>query len=350
MCSADSEYTNMCRPHSWHYHVLPFISVSPNMSASFPPIPPSVRWDSTGNSRARGSGEDVGLAFKWRLTYAHCWYVELCEWAGLPHPRLTCCRLPGDAAHVHTLKKRLLKHRFVGIYEHKEVRACARAAPLVFLWAQEWNVSNYLHGHRGWDACLWPCWPHTPALVCRVCACVCEDYVSDWCVSASVTSAGNLSTHSAALVAPRSGWASRGSNVSLLDSRRSRLLPVAEESRPATASSVPESHHLAPPTILKIRWSLKAVCPPCEPADMCPYWLLNQPEIEAGRSWTWRRQDRWGDAGGRGRKTKKGSVEDRKAKLYKNLQVIKLTHYERWLLASGGRLSEIYRQHNVIMS
>lgn len=28
---------------------------------------------------------------------------------------------------THVLKKRLLKHRFVGIYEHKEVRARARA-------------------------------------------------------------------------------------------------------------------------------------------------------------------------------------------------------------------------------
>lgn len=61
----------------------------------------------------------------------------------------TCCRLPGDAAHVRTLKKRRLKRRFVGIYERNEVRGRAHAAPLVFLCAQEWNVSNYLRGRRG---------------------------------------------------------------------------------------------------------------------------------------------------------------------------------------------------------
>lgn len=41
---------------------------------------------------------------------------------------------------------------------------------------------------------------HTPLLRCAEFVHVCEDCVSDSCVSASVTSAGHLSTHSAALV------------------------------------------------------------------------------------------------------------------------------------------------------
>lgn len=39
-----------------------------------------------------------------------------------------------------------------------------------------------------------------------------------------------------------------------------------------------------------------------------------------------REEDRTDDAGEGGRKTTKGSVEDREAKLYENLQVIKLTY------------------------
>lgn len=107
--------------------------------------------------------------------------VELCKWAGPPQPRpVTADLLPGDAAHVHT------QHRWSSGVLRSGTCPTTYMAVVVEMPASDPTG-------------------HTPLLPCAGFVHVCEDYVSDSCVSASVTSAGNLSTPSAALVASRPG-------------------------------------------------------------------------------------------------------------------------------------------------
>lgn len=104
--------------------------------------------------------------------------------------------------------------------------------------------------------------PNPSSSVFRVGTCVCEDYVSaspSTRVSARQSCLREIWTHSATLVVSQSGWVIPVSNVSLLDSRHSRLLPTAAGKQRLLSPS---------PSQIYGPWK-SPVCAPCVSLHTC---------------------------------------------------------------------------------